>query len=165
MPVSVDKRPNLHLYQHGNLKHRRCRSYHFADGFWVYDSQERHLRAEKIPDAVERIKIRLIALPQRVLSGVVLRIDKGAVDATVKIDEQVPVDVVCRSLDRAELLPPLLNCRGLHAFEVEIRDLRLGIAASLLFADETDAHAGEDAIRPGAVKANETAARKGVSVD
>lgn len=43
---------------------------------------------------VKGIKVRLGALPQRILPGIILRIDHSSVDPTIKVGENIRFDAV-----------------------------------------------------------------------
>lgn len=59
----------------------------------IEDGKERDLRTERIPKTIERIKVRLVALPEWVLACVVLRVDHSPVDSTVEIGQNGGIDI------------------------------------------------------------------------
>lgn len=91
---------------------------------------------------VERVKIRLRAIPKRILARVVLGIDHGAIDAAVEIGQERGVGSLSGYSDGTELLRPEVDGAGMRAHEVEPGDLRFGIRTGLFAAEEADSHTG-----------------------
>ena len=149
------------------------RSNHTTQRRGIKDSQEWELRPERIPETislgmisnqkpgacspVERIKIRLRTLPQRILPGIVLRIDHRPVNATVEVGQHRGIHPRARHADRRHLLPPSLCRRRACGVEIERRDLRLRVVTCPFNADEAETDPGKDVTVFGIVEPNKSA--------
>ena len=99
---------------------------------------------ERIPDAVVRIVVRLVAFPQWILAGVILRRESCSIQAGPEDGLQAFVGAAGLDGYYTEIFGPGLSCCCMNGVKVEVRDLALGIRASLVDRDETHSDTGED---------------------
>lgn len=112
----------------------------------IEDCKEWDLGAERIPQAVEGVKVWLTAGPERILPSVILGIDHCPVDSTVEVSEDRIADVGPRDSDWLHLLGPLIDCSLVGCIEVEVRNFSLGVSTSLLSPHEAHTHPGQHGV-------------------
>jgi hypothetical protein len=101
---------------------------------------------KRIPNAVERIVIRLAGLPIRILASVVLRTDHRAIHAAPKRFEENVANASVFDGDDVQFRAPCVFRGFGYGVEIILWDFALGVGAGLGFADEAHAHAGEDLV-------------------
>ena len=114
---------------------------------WVQDRHERVCRAERVPDAVERVPVWLVALPQRVVACDIVGREKGAVEGREDADslrERHPVQArlegVAQDVVPAGSIGEMHPLKGIHVLPVG--DLLLGVATGTIGARPADAYPG-----------------------
>lgn len=136
------------------------RSHHLSYRARIEDGEERDLGAERVPKTesgqqaliisdcrripVERVKVRFRTRPQRVLARVVLRIHHCPVDATIEVGENRRLDAIPRHADRTHFLCPLIDRGLMRGVEIKVANLRFGVGACLLGAEEAQSDASLD---------------------
>lgn len=100
--------------------------------------------AERIPNTVERVIVRLVALPQRILARVVLRRERGAVNTRPEDSLQALIDAAGLDRDNTKSIGPCLSRCRVHGVEVKVWNLAFRIRASLVHRDEADSNTSHD---------------------
>jgi hypothetical protein len=124
MPIYIQQRPH-----HERLAMR------------IHEREERVDTPVRVPNAVERVIVGLVALPPGVLPRVVLRRDHSAIDTAPKCTQENLIHTAVLDADDVQLPPPRRLSRVDDPVKVPPRHLPLCIRTCLRLADETHPHA------------------------